>query len=295
MSLKDDIKMLAEIDASITPNICVKRRHGLGNVVCLLPILDRLYSEGYRIKVITRTEWIHTFTLLRPEFIWSTEDDPKAFDMDELTRELTPTEHRTDEFARMLGLGRPFTSLKLDIPEVWSEPFQDYKGSIVFAPEGGHPSRQWPIEQAAQLHNYIDNMNKLILVGLNPSFNIPCDIDLRGKLGLHELFGLLNIAGTVITMDSAVLHIAAALNRPTVVIFGGVNPSFRVRGDQPVVAIQSEMECCPCNKHESCHGHFTCIHNPCPQDVAKAIPLAQKTHHRIIKILPISQPSLVSV
>ncbi len=276
----------------ITPCLSIKRSHGLGNVICLLPVLDRLHEEGYRINVFTRPEWIHAFSVLRSPYCWSAADCQAdcrgdAIDLDEMTCGLVPTEHRTDEFAHLLGLGCPFSSARLNIPEVWTKPFERFRDGIVFAPEGGHPSRCWPTEQAARLLDHI-NGDKLILVGTHSEPEIPCHFDLRGQLELHELFGLLAVAGVVVTMDSAVLHIAAALGVPTVAIFGGVNPGFRVRQDQHVVAITAKMDCCPCNKDESCSGGYPCIHAVQPENVAETIKLARNINSRVIRQVPLT-------
>ncbi len=274
------------VPVDITPCLSIKRSHGLGNVICLLPVLDRLHEEGYRINVFTRPEWIHAFSVLRSPYCWSAADCPEdVIDLDELTCGLAPTEHRTDEFAHLLGLGCPFSSARLRVPEVWTKPFERFRGGIVFAPEGGHPSRCWPTEQAARLLDYI-NGDKLILVGTHTEPVIPCHFDLRGQLELHELFGLLAVAGVVVTMDSAVLHIAAALDVPTVAVFGGVNPGFRVRQDQHVVAITAKMDCCPCNKDESCAGGYPCINAAQPEDIAKTIQLARNINSRVIYQVP---------
>ena len=83
-------------------------------------------------------------------------------------------------------------------------------------------------------------------------------------------------------MDSAVLHIAAALRKPTVAIFGGVDWAFRVRPDHPVVIIQARIDCCPCNKKEVCSGCFPCIDAAGPENVVNAIALAKKAKHSIV-------------
>lgn len=48
--------------------ISIRRCHGLGNVVLLLPVLDHLHSKGFKVNLVTREEWISTFSTLRPKF-----------------------------------------------------------------------------------------------------------------------------------------------------------------------------------------------------------------------------------
>ncbi|MFC1782266.1 glycosyltransferase family 9 protein [Planctomycetota bacterium] len=277
------------------PDQCltVQRCHGLGNIICLLPVLDSLYENGCAINVITQSDWISAFSILRPDFTWSaaadSADNFETIDLDDLTRHSSPREHRTDEFGRLLAVDPPFPPPSLSVPESWTQPFEILRDAYVFAPEGGHPSRTWPTDQAALLKNQLADINspaKLVLVGTDPEPVIPCDVDTRGQLQLPELIGILAVAGVVVTMDSAVLHIAAALRTPTVAIFGGVDHGYRIRPEQPVVVIQTQMPCCPCNKQETCAESFNCIRSVTPEDVDRAIQLAHMIDARIIYQLP---------
>jgi len=287
-SYVNTIEAACDAPAGIKLQRCltIKRTHGLGNVVCLLTVLDELLEQGHQLTVITRPEWTHAFSVLRPGISWQTQETQEAdqgekvTDLDELTANLVPCEHRADEFARLLGIDSVLGPLRLQVPEVWRVPFEKLAGSVVFAPEGSHPSRTWPIEQASRLKDFLAD-EKLVLVGTSREGEIRCDYDSRGRLQLHELLGLLSVAGSVITMDSAVLHIAAGLGVPTVAIFGGVDPDYRVRPEQKVVVVQAQMECCPCNKNEICENRFDCIKAARTSDIAAALAIAKKTRERV--------------
>ncbi len=273
---------ILETPKSLEKALHVKRMHGLGNILCLLPALDRLRESGVWVNVITRPEWAGPLGVLRPGVMWNQPAEGGQFvDLDDLTESMTPCEHRTDELGRLLGLEPPFETLRLMIPEAWSAPFEDLRGSIVFAPEGGHPSRQWPVSLATTLHHYMPSRH-FVLAGTDPGPRITCDVDLRGKLRVQDLFGVLAVADTVITMDSGVLHIAAALGKPTVAVFGGIDPAFRIREDQPVVALQAKLDCSPCNKKETCGEEFFCIRGIQPEHIAQAVELARQIHQCLI-------------
>jgi hypothetical protein len=261
--------------------VVVKRCWGLGNVLCLLPVLDKMCSNGDEVAVITQGEWVGAMSRLRPNILWYSELDEEAFDLDAGTVDAAPCEHRTDEFGRLLGVEGPFVSLKIDAPAVWTRPWEHLRGSVVFGPEGGHASRCWPAREAGKLWEHVDG--NLVLVGMSDSPAVPCNMDTRGQLEVEQLVGLLAVAGVVVTMDSAVLHIAAALSVPTVAVFGGVDPSYRVRADQAVVVVQGEMGCCPCNKDEQCDGAFPCIGAARVADVAAAVELAKTVTERVIR------------
>ena len=272
--------------------LAVKRAHGLGNVVCLLPVLDKLCLLQSRITVVTQAEWINAFSVLKPEFTWKADPDGRPIDLDALTESHRPAEHRTDELGRLLGQEPPFPAPVLKIPEQWRSPFEHLAGCVVFASEGGHPSRQWPHEQAERLAGLLEG-RKLILIGTSSRWTLPAHVDLRCRLQLEELFGLLAVAGAVVTMDSGVLHLAAALQTPTVALFGGIDPKFRVRQNQHVVVLQSTLDCCPCNKNETCNGMYPCITGITAEEVIRAIDVAQATAHRVItRVMPATETSL---
>jgi len=128
--------------------ITLKHTHGLDNVICLLPVLEALTERGIDTTVITQREWISTFVELMPKINWRTSGPDPQIDLDFLTETLEPQEHRSDELGRLVGLQPPFEAPRLRVPEKWQQSFKQLQGAIVFAPEGGHRSRQWPHEKA---------------------------------------------------------------------------------------------------------------------------------------------------
>jgi len=244
-------------------------------------VLDFLADKDLALTVIVQEEWVEAFRALRPNMEWTSRYDGDALDLDAMTCRVHPSEHRTEELARMLGIHEPMGSARIEVPEEWKEPFGAAQDAVIFAPEGGHASRCWPLEFTRQLKEELLEEN-LILVGQSSDDYIPCDVDTRGQLELTELLGLLAVANAVITMDSGVLHLATALSKPTVAIFGGIDPKYRIKADQPAVALRADMACCPCNKHERCNGSYSCIAAIEPGDVIAALELARQTNHRII-------------
>lgn len=280
--IKTRIKRTPPSVSAVLPSttLCIKRCHGLGNVVCLLPVLEKIHDNGTSVVIKTQKDWLSTFAALFPQFTWLADGPYDFVDLDASTEDSAPTEHRTDELARLLDIDSQLPAPKFAALPEWTQPFQYLSGSVVFAPEAGHRSRQWPTEKAAQLKQTLPH-EKLVLIGTDGSETIPCDFDLREQLALQELIGLLAVADAVITMDSGVLHLAAALGRPTVAIFGGIDVRHRVAPSQNVVAIQSDLPCYPCNKNETCSDRFTCIKSPSPNDIRQALELARLAQGRI--------------
>jgi ADP-heptose:LPS heptosyltransferase len=106
---------------------------------------------------------------------------------------------------------------------------------------------------------------------------------LRAELGLEELFGVVSSARCVISVDSAVLHLATHLRFPVVAIFGGIDPSFRLSEEYRAVALVANLACGPCNKQETCDSHFDRMLRIKPRHVIEAISEVRRGSGRMIR------------
>jgi heptosyltransferase-2 len=75
----------------------------------------------------------------------------------------------------------------------------------------------------------------------------PGTADLAGKTTLAEVVALIRRAAVVVTNDSGAMHIAAALGRPAVSIFGPTNPAQVGPYGQPESVVRLNLPCSPCN------------------------------------------------
>jgi heptosyltransferase-2 len=83
-------------------------------------------------------------------------------------------------------------------------------------------------------------------------------INLAGKTNLKEAIAAISRCSLFISNDSGLMHIAGALNIPTVAIFGSTNPvTTSPVGDRSVV-IYKGASCSPCLK-ETCPTDFRCM------------------------------------
>ena len=273
------------LQTSPSPSVLtVKRCHGIGNVVMLLPVLDRLAEQGKQVHLVTQPEWVETLREFRPSFKVDDRSDAHTIDLDAATESLKPVKHRSEEFADLLGVTGALDVPRISVNEEWSRPFQQWRGAIGFAPEAGHPSREWPLDYAIELAKVLED-SPLVLIGAKTGPAIPCALDTRGQLDLKGLCGLLATLRLLICMDSGILHIGAAIGVPTICIFGGVDPRFRIAAAQPVIALQARLDCCPCNKLETCHGSFDCIKAISPRAVLDAIEESARITERTIRLV----------
>ena len=91
--------------------------------------------------------------------------------------------------------------------------------------------------------------------------------DLTGRTSLAEAVDLLGQASLVVSNDSGLMHVAAALNRPLVAIFGSSDPQRT-----PPLSSRARVEhlglpCSPCFKRKCPLKHLRCLRDLHPEQV----------------------------
>jgi heptosyltransferase-2 len=102
----------------------------------------------------------------------------------------------------------------------------------------------------------------------------PPAIDATGRLSLLGTAALMQRASLVITNDSAPLHLASAMNTPTVALFGPTVPAFGFgpMAERRVIVQHETLPCRPCDAHgprECPLGHWRCMRQVEPERVAE--------------------------
>lgn len=129
----------------------------------------------------------------------------------------------------------------------------------------------WPASHYAQLADYYSGQGWAVVIfgsandtpvarSLLASSHRPgAIVDLSGKTSLAEAVDLLSLAHAVVSNDSGLMHIAAALGVPTVVIYGPTSPGFTPPLSNRAVTLVSEIDCAPCFQRECPLGHHACM------------------------------------
>jgi ADP-heptose:LPS heptosyltransferase len=126
-------------------------------------------------------------------------------------------------------------------------------------------TKRWPIEHFAALVKPLKDRFglKTILAGgpdaaaLAPM--LPNTLNLAGKTSLRQLTALLERASLVIANDTGPMHIAAALGRPLVTMFGPTSPIQTGPYQRMDSVVQLDIPCSPCFSR-SC-SHRSCLVN----------------------------------
>ena len=134
---------------------------------------------------------------------------------------------------------------------------------IGIMPGGKYPARLWPGHYFAELINKInENFSvKIIILGSDSDNKIAEEIkkkplDTSGSLTIHQTGALIKECHLLITNDSGPMHIAAAVQTPTISIFSAVDIPFLWYpfGDNHRI-FYNKVDCSPCFQKE-CDNHI---------------------------------------
>jgi heptosyltransferase II len=131
------------------------------------------------------------------------------------------------------------------------------------------PAKRWLPERFAAIAAEIagDYSCRIILLGGKSDVETAQEVEqhaatglinLAGKTTLHEAIYLISQCRLFISNDSGLMHIAGALNIPTIAIFGSTNPATTSPAGNQSVIIRQEVPCSPCLK-ETCPTDFRCM------------------------------------
>lgn len=152
----------------------------------------------------------------------------------------------------------------------------------IIHPAAAFATKEWPIENFARAAEYLASKGlktvavaakneKDILDELNAASKVP--VITFDDLTLPEITALASRAKIFIGNDSGIAHIAAAVDTPSVVIFGSSNRvHWRPWTDAPNEIVYEEFACQPCAGYECKQfGEPRCILSVQPEKVISAI------------------------
>ena len=142
---------------------------------------------------------------------------------------------------------------------------------IAFAPgaEFG-TAKRWPATYFAELANRIIGerpQTQVVLLGSAKDGEVCNEIadlapgvrSLAGSTSLGEAIALIATAEAMVSNDSGLLHIASALNRPIVAIYGPTDPNHAPPFSDKAKSLYLGIECAPCKQRECPLGHHICM------------------------------------
>jgi heptosyltransferase-2 len=154
----------------------------------------------------------------------------------------------------------------------------------VFCPGAEYgPAKRWPVAYYAELAKQLAEKGYQVWLIGSPkdqpvgdeivALSAGHSLNLCGVTDLFDAIALLSCANLVISNDSGLMHIAAALDRPLLAIFGSSSPQFTPPLSAQAQVLSLNLSCSPCFKRDCPLGHFNCMKQLTPSEVAKHIPI----------------------
>ncbi|MBF0358827.1 MAG: lipopolysaccharide heptosyltransferase II [Magnetococcales bacterium] len=149
------------------------------------------------------------------------------------------------------------------------------------------PAKQWPEEHFASVARIQGAKGwNVLLLGSAKEEKLCAGIaekaegngyNFAGKTTLAEAVDILSIANCVVCNDSGPMHVAAALGRPVVAIFGSSDPEHTPPVGPKAHVISLRLPCAPCFKRECPEIHLRCLKEISPDIVLKQLEVAIKS------------------
>jgi heptosyltransferase II len=144
---------------------------------------------------------------------------------------------------------------------------------IAFAPGAEFGSaKRWPAAHFAALAARIlaaDPGARIVLLGSPKERDVCAEIvdqvgsasvrNLAGATTLAEAFALIARADAVVANDSGLLHVASALNRPVIALYGPTDPDHAPPFSDQAKSLSLRLACAPCRQRECPLGHQDCM------------------------------------
>jgi len=156
----------------------------------------------------------------------------------------------------------------------------DDPAPVVFCPGAEYgPAKRWPAAHYATLARELHEAGHPVwLVGSAKDAAVGAEIaaqaegacdNLCGKTTLAQAIALIAAARLVVSNDSGLMHVAAALKRPLVALYGSSSPRYTPPLSQQAQVIWLELTCSPCFERVCPLGHFRCMRDIEPAQVMK--------------------------
>jgi heptosyltransferase-2 len=153
---------------------------------------------------------------------------------------------------------------------------------LIFCPGAEYgPAKRWPARHFAALAKLLATpQNPVWLIGSAKDAAVGEEISaasegtalsLCGRSTLEQAIDLIASARYVVSNDSGLMHVAAALERPLVAIYGSSSPAYTPPLSTHATIVSKNLPCSPCFKRECPLGHFDCMNGITLQQVASII------------------------
>ena len=145
------------------------------------------------------------------------------------------------------------------------------KPLVAFAPGAEFGSaKRWPSTHFAELARMIRKEHaqaQIVLLGSSKDGEVCEEIcaqapmlkNLAGVTRLDQALAVIAAADAVVSNDSGLLHMASALNRPVIALYGPTDPDHAPPFSDVAKSLSLHLSCSPCKQRECPLGHQNCM------------------------------------
>ena len=143
------------------------------------------------------------------------------------------------------------------------------------------PAKQWPEEYYAAIANAKIQEGWQVWIFGSPKDNVVAEcimqttqqraVNLAGKTKLEEAVDLLSLATVIVSNDSGLMHIGAALRKPLVAVYGPTSASFTPPLHKEAKILSLKLDCQPCFQRTCPLQHHRCMRELEPAQVLAAM------------------------
>jgi len=143
------------------------------------------------------------------------------------------------------------------------------------------PAKRWPVKHFAALARHEVHVGREVwLIGSPAEVAVCRDIEqqvprglvnLAGRTSLLDALDLISLAGRVICNDSGLMHVAAALGRKVIAVFGSTSPEFTPPLGVTAQVVRLDLACSPCFERVCPLGHLRCLEELQPEQVIEVL------------------------
>ncbi len=142
-------------------------------------------------------------------------------------------------------------------------------------------AKRWPAEYYAEVAKYAlekgwqvwlfgSEKDAPVTSAINNLMGLRC-LDFGGRTKLGEAIDLMSLTTTVVSNDSGLMHVAAALGKKVVAIYGSSDPHHTPPMTEKAVIEYLGLDCSPCFKRVCPLEHLNCLKQIHPEKITRQL------------------------